>query len=116
MKSIIKQKTAEIILPVGLMIVFFVLQSLGLIREFWLGSILVLIMCLTWWLKYYKGEALLFIIGLFSGAFIEIGLRVFGFQQVWKDSSLFGVPVWLPVVWGVGFVLIARLGDMVKKK
>ena len=64
--------------------------------------------------SYHKRELLLFFIGLVFGLIIEIGLRQFGYQQVWIDASLYGVPYWLPLIWGFGFVIITRLGIFIR--
>ena len=61
-------------------------------------------------LKVHKNEKYLFIIGIVVGSVIEIGLRMLGYQQTWTDASFFGVPYWLPIAWGLGFVVITRYG------
>lgn len=56
------------------------------------------------------GETHLYFLGVVFGMAIEIGFRYLGYQQVWEEATLFGVPYWLPLVWGIGFVLVTRLG------
>lgn len=60
------------------------------------------------------GERYLFFLGLFIGFVIEVGFRYLGYQQIWTEASLFGVPLWLPIAWGAGFVLITRLGAWIR--
>lgn len=49
-------------------------------------------------------------LGLFLGIFIEVVLGAVARQQYWVNASLMGVPVWLPIAWGIGFVVITRIG------
>ena len=60
------------------------------------------------------GERYLFFLGFVIGLVIEVGFRFLGYQQVWAEASLFGVPVWLPVAWGAGFIMITRLGAWIR--
>jgi hypothetical protein len=64
-------------------------------------------------LGYQPGEAVLFLVGLALGLFIEVGLGLVIRTQHWKHASLFGVPYWLPLMWGYGFIVIHRLGDLI---
>lgn len=91
-------------------ILFFVFQSMGFMKEKVLTLFIILVTVGIFLLAYHKNEWALFLVGILFGIIIEIGLRYFGYQQVWKDASFFGVPYWLPLVWGVGFVIITRLG------
>ena len=59
------------------------------------------------------GEVSLFVIGLLFGLIIEVGLGLVLRTQHWDKASLFGVPYWLPLIWGYGFVIIHRLGDLI---
>jgi hypothetical protein len=60
-----------------------------------------------------KGEALLYAIGLALGLVIEVGLGLIFRMQHWDNASLFGVPYWLPIIWGFGFVTIRRIGNYI---
>ena len=64
-------------------------------------------------LKYYKNEWLLFLIGSILGFIIEVVLGLIHRMQFWGQGSLFGVPIWLPIVWGCGFVFIRRIGNLI---
>ncbi len=72
------------------------------------------ISALLFFWNHRSGETYLYILGIIIGVAIEIGFRNLGYQQVWEDASLFGVPYWLPVAWGIGFVLITRLGVYIR--
>ncbi len=95
-------------------LVFFIIQSIGFLREKWLTGFIILIIGITFLLQINHNEVWLFIVGFSFGVIIEIGLRYFGYQQAWKDASFFGVPYWLPIIWGFGFVIITRLGFFIR--
>lgn len=56
---------------------------------------------------------ILFVLGLMCGIFIEVILGIFLRTQHWEKASFFGVPYWLPLAWGYGFVVIHQLGETV---
>lgn len=60
-------------------------------------------------------EKYLYIIGVLLGLVIEIGLGLIHRQQMWTNASLWGVPVWLPFIWGLGFIYIRRIGNLIVK-
>ncbi len=60
--------------------------------------------------KTHPNEPRVFMLGLFLGIFIEVVLGAVARQQYWVNASLMGVPVWLPIAWGIGFVVITRIG------
>lgn len=59
-----------------------------------------------------KREGWFFIFGVVIGFLIEVALGAVYREQFWVNASLFGVPAWLPLAWGMGFVVIRRLGDI----
>lgn len=59
------------------------------------------------------GEGWLFAIGLGAGLVIEVGLGMVSRSQHWENASLLGVPYWLPLIWGYGFVVMRRIGNAV---
>ena len=34
-------------------------------------------------------------------------------EQFWANTSWLDVPLWLPLAWGMGFIIIRRLGDII---
>ncbi|MFA5745163.1 MAG: hypothetical protein WC887_03045 [Candidatus Paceibacterota bacterium] len=106
---------AEFGIPIVAAFIFLVSQSSGRFSELALTAFIVIVTFLVFIMKDHKNEVLLFVIGILVGSFIEIGLRILGYQQVWTDASLFGVPYWLPIAWGLGFVLITRVGIHLRK-
>ena len=55
--------------------------------------------------------ALFFICALIGFSIERILIR--GGEQHFSQASLFGMPVWLPLVWGMGGVAMIRLGDTI---
>ena len=101
---------AEFGIPIIASFIFLVSQSSGRFSELALTAFIVVVSFLIFLMKDHKNEKYLFIVGILVGSFIEIGLRVLGYQQTWTEASLLGVPYWLPIAWGLGFVLITRFG------
>jgi len=95
---------------------FLIIESAGTLPEYALTAFIILVTLLMFAVRDHKNEPLLFGAGVIFGLLIEVGLRYFGYQQVWTDGSLLGVPYWLPIAWGVGFVLITRFGIVVRGK
>lgn len=99
------------LLPV---ILFFVLKKVTGAGEIASAFIMILVfivyVCLT---GFKRREGELLIMGLVAGFAVEVILGAFYREQFWTNASLFGVPVWLPLAWGMGFVIIRRLGDII---
>lgn len=104
----------EFWIPALALVLFFLFQSRGTISEVWLTVFAAGIAALVFYWYDRVGERYLFYIGVVMGAWIEIGFRLLGYQQSWTDASFFGVPYWLPLAWGIGFVLITRLGVYIR--
>ncbi len=100
--------------PAAAAFLFLTFESRGGFTELELTAFIVAIACAMFYVRNHRNEPLLFAIGVVVGVIVEIGLRFLGYQQVWDGASLFGVPLWLPLAWGVGFVIITRLGMFVR--
>ena len=76
-------------------------------------AITIIILILAYWqfIDYKLGEWKLFLIGVIAGFIAEVGGDVIYQMQYWVQGSLFGVPLWLPLLWGYGFVFIRRIGN-----
>lgn len=92
-------------------IVFFVAQVL-INNEMFL-TILSIVFSVVLLLRREPGEVLLFFVGFATGLIIEVGLGMVTRTQHWENASLFGVPYWLPVIWGYGFVVMRRIGNLI---
>ena len=75
---------------------------------FFMGVILV---AYTFIHRYDKGELYLFLLGIFFGIILELTGNI-ALGQKWAEASFFKIPIWLPVFWGYGFIVIRRLGNI----
>jgi hypothetical protein len=92
-------------------IVFFVAQVF-ILKEIPL-TVLALVLCALLLWNREPGEGILYALGLVSGLIIEVGLGQIARTQHWENASLLGVPYWLPLLWGYGFVVMRRVGNAV---
>lgn len=76
-------------------------------------TILSVLFCFLLFARREKGEIALFFVGLSMGLIIEVGLGLIARTQHWEYASLFGVPYWLPLIWGYGFVIMRRVGNVI---
>jgi hypothetical protein len=58
-------------------------------------------------------EKALLVVGIALGCGIEVGLGLVLRQQHWEQATLLGVPMWLPLIWGLGFIAIRRIGNAI---
>ncbi|MFH0868605.1 MAG: DUF2878 family protein [archaeon] len=75
-----------------------------------LTALLILLWGLSIMLWHTKQDVQLFITGAVFGTAIELVCTHFG---VWHygNPSFLGIPVWLPLAWGVFVVMIVRTAD-----
>jgi hypothetical protein len=83
---------------------------------FWRQNLLLLVIysvfvfALICFGKERKAEFLIFVYGSFVGFIIEtIGTQISGYQSFTQPDTL-GIPYWLVVSWGFGFLLMKRIG------
>jgi hypothetical protein len=91
---------------------FLVLAVLPTHRELFISLGVLAVMGVAFWVHYYPGEWLLFSLGAALGLVLEVGGDAFYKRQTWSEGSLFGIPAWLPLFWGLGFVFIRRFGNL----
>jgi len=103
------------LIPAILLILFII--SLGIFRnELISTAILLACIIITFSVGRHKREWLLFIVGTALGILFEIGGDLVYKLQYWEEASLFGIPYWLPLLWGFGFIIIYRIGAMIVEK
>jgi hypothetical protein len=56
-------------------------------------------------------DTVLFSIGALGG-FLTEKVLVSSNEQKWSHATFFGMPLWLPLAWGIGTVALVRLGDV----
>ena len=89
-----------------------VILMIGLIplikNDYWLALIYAVIIIVSGAIKYEKGEYIFLLFGFFAMTiseyfFVSTGVETF------NRNSLFGLmPIWLPLLWGYGFVVMKR--------
>ena len=83
-------------------------------NEYLLSLLYIAVILISFKIKYVKNEYKIFIAGfilmiIFEFIFISTGVETF------IRNSLFGMPLWLPFLWGYGFVAIRRVGEYLIK-
>lgn len=76
----------------------------------------LILISISFWIKYEKNEIYFFLVGVLLGIIGEVGGDYFNQLQYWENGSFFGVPIWLPVLWGYACVYFRRLGNFIINK
>ncbi len=80
------------------------------INNLLLAVFLVAVFVVLWMSRDRKTEFLTFVYGMAVGFLIEtFGTRISGYQS-FANPQMLGIPDWLVVAWGYGFVLMKRVG------
>jgi hypothetical protein len=80
---------------------------------FWLYVFVVFILILFG--KDKKSEFFVFMYGAIIGFVVEtLGTQISGYQKFVSHNFL-GIPAWLIIAWGYGFVLMKRIGLVISK-
>ena len=78
-----------------------------------LAIYLILSVVLIFW-RGDNSEFAIFAYGIIIGGIVEIiGTEVSGYQS-FSNPNFLGIPIWLPIVWGYGFVAMKRIGFILK--
>ena len=92
-------------LVLGILLAYWFWQSNSLLL--FLFAIITIVIILKG--RDIKTELWVFLYGLISGFIIEtIGTQISGYQSFTKPE-VFGIPYWLLIAWGYGFILMKRL-------
>ncbi len=111
MKRICRQLLFEI-LP---LVIGFIVQAF-IHDEYQFTAVIILILFISLAIRYHEGEWTLFFIGLIIGFVVEVLSGLVFRMQHWENASLFGIPIWLPIFWGYGFIFIYRIGNLVVRR
>ena len=103
MKKIIRE-----LIPVLVMVVLLVFFR----SEVAITIFAVIIIAITFRMKHEKRELTLFLFGCVMGIIFELTGNYL-LNQKWGEASFFTIPVWLPLTWGYGFVIIRRIGNII---
>jgi 4-hydroxybenzoate polyprenyltransferase len=108
-------KLKKAIIQTVLLLLFFAITFI-INNEIAVTIILILFLIIAFKFRYNKGEWRVFVLGLIIGIVLELGGYYFHRLQYWTVDGFFGIPLWLPVVWGIGFVFIRRIGNLLVDK
>ncbi len=81
-------------------------------NEYLIALGVLALLLITFKIKYYKNEWKVYVFGVLTGFFFEIAGDYIYKLQYWENASLFGIPIWLPLLWGYGFIFIRRIGNL----
>jgi len=95
---------------------FIIMIILSFIFNTELGIFIIglLLIAYTFMHRYDKKEIYLFLLGIFFGIILELTGNI-ALGQKWAEASFFKIPIWLPLFWGYGFVVIRRVGNILVK-
>lgn len=93
--------------------------GIALISLLWKDNILLTVLLLVGWLFALKSwhkrhDVYFFLAGAVTGPIGEIVAINFGAWQ-YANPTFLGIPPWLPLVWGLGAVLIKRFAEIFVK-
>ena len=107
-KEALKEVLIELIpFLLALIIAFYVKQEIAI------TIILAAVLLISFKMKYHKKEGLLLFTGIITGLIFEISGNFFYKLQYWSSGSIYGMPLWIPLLWGYGFILIRRIGNII---
>lgn len=107
-----KDTWKKVVVPLVLVGIFF--ASLAILNSE-ISSTIILLLCILimFAVKYQKREWILVVVGTVLGIILEIGGDMIYKLQYWNTDSFFGIPLWLPLLWGFQFVLVYRIGSLI---
>lgn len=76
--------------------------------DFGLGMIYISVAAATFLLSKDKKEVLFFVLGFLLLTFAEIWFVSMGVETFNRETLFFGIPLWLPILWGYVFIMIRR--------
>ena len=80
-------------------------------NNFLLTAIFVILCGIRMALYHKKDDIFFFVSGAFLGPLSEAILVQFGVWQ-YANPTLFGIPIWLPLAWGLAIMMIKRLAEV----
>jgi len=100
------------IIPLFLMLIIFLLTQ----KELFVSLGVILLIGITLLIHYEKNEWKVILLGIILGIAFELGGDLIYKAQYWDQGSFLGIPYWLPIMWGYGFLLIRRIGNKIIKQ
>jgi len=98
------------VVPVLLMIILILFVR----NDYFLSLIFIVIILISFYIKYEKKDFLFLVLGFFVMMISEI-IFISTDVETFNRNSLFGImPLWLPVLWAYAFVTIKRAINILK--
>ena len=96
-----------------------ILGMIGLVpvirNDYLLAIVCITIIIVAFLIKRSKHDLLIFAVGFFTMILVE-GLFISTGVETFNRNSLLGImPIWLPIIWGYGFVSIKRLIEIIER-
>lgn len=77
-------------------------------NDYYLSLVFILIIAISFYIKYERNEYKIFIFGLIALTISEYLFILTG-VETFNRNSLFGImPLWLPILWAYAFIVIKR--------
>ncbi len=84
-------------------------------NDYFLTLFYILIILFSFWLHRNKNDFLIFFLGFILMIFFEYIFIKTGVETFVRNSLLGVMPLWLPFLWGYGFIVIARSVKILEK-
>jgi len=85
------------------------------LNDYLLAIICIAIIIGAFFVKISKHDLAIFAVGFFTMILVE-GLFISTGVETFNRNSLLGImPIWLPIIWGYGFVSIKRLIEIIER-
>ncbi|MBI2665201.1 hypothetical protein HYX12_01100 [Candidatus Woesearchaeota archaeon] len=99
------------LIPLFLVLAIFLITQ----NEVYVTLGIIILIGASFSIKYYQKEWKVLLFGIVLGFLFEMGGDLVYKAQYWESASLFGIPMWLPLMWGYGFIFIRRIGNILVK-
>jgi len=91
--------------------------AIGLITLLYESNVLLTLVLVfgggaTLWMYHERQDVLVFVVGGVIGPIGE-GVAVYFGAWSYTNPSFFGIPIWLPIVWGLASLLITRIAKSI---
>lgn len=83
-------------------------------NDYVLAAIYLVIIALSFLVKYENGDKLFFVLGMFMMMFFEYLFITTGSETFERQTLLGVMPIWLPILWAYGFVAIKRAAGILR--
>jgi len=93
------------------------LSMLGSLKsELLITATYILILATLFFIRYKKEELKLLILGIICGIIVEGWGKILFLFSWQKFNSILPVPLYIPLAWGFGFIIMRRIGNIMIKK